>query len=107
MAKLISVKIDVTKIDKSKLFKGAKGTYCDLTFSVNDTKDNYGNDCSIYLAQSKEEREKKQPKVFIGNGKTFWTNDSQHLQQPVGASPQLPPVGTAPQMPPVDDDLPF
>lgn len=32
----LSVRIDVTKIDKSRLYKGAKGTYLDLTTLVVD-----------------------------------------------------------------------
>ena len=48
MAKLISLKIDVKKITQSKLFKGEKGTYLDLTIALNDEKDQYGNDVSVW-----------------------------------------------------------
>ena len=49
MAKLISLRIDVQKIDKSKLFKGKKGTYLDLTVALNDEEDDYGNNGGIVL----------------------------------------------------------
>jgi hypothetical protein len=37
--KVISLKIDIDKIDKSKLFKGQKGTYLDAVVFLNDEKD--------------------------------------------------------------------
>ena len=73
--KLLSIKLDVSKIDKSKLFKGAKGTYLDLTVALNDEPDQYGNDVSAWHGQSKEEREAKTDKIFLGNGKVFWQSE--------------------------------
>lgn len=49
---MLNISIDVTKIDKSKLIVGEKGTYLNLTVSVNDEKDNYGNDVSAWMGQS-------------------------------------------------------
>lgn len=47
----ISIKIDVTKIDKSRLFKSEKGTYLDLTTMIDlDELDQYGN--NGFIAQS-------------------------------------------------------
>jgi hypothetical protein len=66
MGKLITAKIDVTKIDKSRLFKGEKGTYLDLTIWQNDKPDQYGNDFSIEQRTAKGE-----DKIYIGNGKFF------------------------------------
>jgi len=80
MAKLISLKIDVSKIDKTKLFKGEKGTYLDLTVSVNDEPDNYGNDVAAWQGQTKEEVSAKAQKTYLGNGKVFWSNDT-NVQQ--------------------------
>lgn len=31
----VNLKIDVTKLDKSRFFKGAKGTYADLSVAQN------------------------------------------------------------------------
>lgn len=76
MAKLLSLKIDVTKIDKSRLFKGAKGTYLDLTVALNDELDQYGNDVSAWQGQTKEEVQAKEQKTYLGNGKVFWSNDA-------------------------------
>jgi hypothetical protein len=67
--KVISLKIDVSKIDKSKLFKGQKGTYLDAVVFLNDEKDQYGNNGMITQSVSKEEREKGGKGVILGNAK--------------------------------------
>ena len=64
--KLINAKIDVTKIDKTKLFKGQKGTYLDLTIWINEKPDQFGNDISIEQRTGKDEK-----KIYLGNGKFY------------------------------------
>ena len=66
MSKLLQCKIDVTKIDKTLLFKGKKGTYLDLNIWINDKPDQYGNDCSIA-----QKTEKGKDPNYIGNGKFY------------------------------------
>lgn len=51
---------------------GSKGFA--FTISVNDESNNYGQNCSMYAEQSKEQRDAKTPKYYIGNGKVFWTD---------------------------------
>ena len=75
MAKILNVSINVDKINKAKLIKGKKGTYVSLNIAVNDEKDQFDNDCSVWENQSKEEREAKAPKNYLGNGKVIWTNE--------------------------------
>lgn len=60
MSKLTSLKIDVTKLDKSRFFQGTKGTYCDLDVWINDEEDQYGYHASANQTQTKEEREAKE-----------------------------------------------
>jgi len=95
MSKIISLKIDVTKIDKARLFNGAKGTYLDAVLFLNDEPDQYGNNGMITQSVSKEEREAGTKGAILGNAKVF------------GGSNSAPP--SSPQ--PVDDfddsDLPF
>lgn len=75
MATLISASINLSKLDKTKIVRGKDGSqYYDLTISVNDTKNDYGQDVSIYDKQSKEQREAKEKKTFLGNGKIFWSS---------------------------------
>lgn len=76
MSKLIGASIDLSKIDKSRIIEGKNGAkYYNITISVNDEKDKYGNDCAITQGQTKEEREAKEKKVYLGNGKTFWDSN--------------------------------
>jgi len=64
---VITGKIDVTKIDKEKLFKGEKGTYLDIAIFVNDETDQYGNNGMIVQSVSKEEREAGVKGAILGN----------------------------------------
>lgn len=81
MAQLISISIDLTKVSKSsikevKKSNGEIAKYLNLSVSVNDEPDQYGNDCSVSISQSKEERESKTNKTFVGNGKIVWTGEN-------------------------------
>jgi hypothetical protein len=73
MSTLISGSIDLTKIDKEKL---VNGKYLNIQISINDTTDQYGNNVGITIGQSKEEREAKVKKTYVGNAKVVWTNGS-------------------------------
>lgn len=84
----ISISIDVTKIDKSRLFQGQKGTYLDLTTFVDlDNKDQYENNGFISQSTSKEEREQNVQTPILGNVKVFYSGEGQQ-SQPQPASPQ-------------------
>ena len=76
MSKLISLSLDVTKINKSELISGAKGTYLNLTISLNDDQDKFGNTVSAWQSQSKEQREAKEDRLFLGNGKVVFDGDA-------------------------------
>jgi hypothetical protein len=66
---MIKIKLDVTKIDKSRLYKGAKGTYLDLVIYENESPDTYGNDYSVKQDCTKEDRDAGVKMPYIGNGK--------------------------------------
>ncbi len=71
----INVRIDVTKIDKSRLYKGAKGTYLDLTTFVDTVEqDQYENNGFISQSLTKEERDAGQKTPILGNVKVFYTD---------------------------------
>lgn len=48
-----------------------------FTVALNDQANNYGQNVSAYVSQSKEQREANKEKFYIGNGKTFWSNGTQ------------------------------
>ena len=68
----INLKIDVTKIDKNKLFQGKTGAkYLDMTCFVNLSEaDQYGNHGMITQAKKKYQEENGN---ILGNAKIFWT----------------------------------
>lgn len=73
----IAVKIDVSKIDKERLFKGQKGVYLDATTFVDiDQADQYGNNGFISQNVSKEEREAGVKGEILGNVKVFYKESS-------------------------------
>ena len=41
--------------------------------SVND-ETRYGNNASVMINQTQEEREAKKPRTYIGNGQVVWTD---------------------------------
>lgn len=66
---MISGKIDVTKLDKSKFFKGKKGIYADIVLI--DTPNGEFGDYMIVQGVSKEEREAGVKGAILGNAKVF------------------------------------
>jgi hypothetical protein len=64
--KLLFAKINLSKIDKTKLFTGEQGIWCDLTIWLNSEPDKYGNDMSIEQSVAKDEN-----KIYLGNGKYY------------------------------------
>ena len=69
----LNVRINVSKIDKSKLYKGEKGVYLNMTTFVDlDQEDEYGNNGFISMEQSKEQRDAGEQSVILGNVKKFW-----------------------------------
>ena len=82
MSKLgISIRIDVTKLDKERFYKGDKGTYADLTTFVDvDNVDKYDNNGFVTQSQTKEEREAGEKLPILGNSRVFY-NDSKQAPQ--------------------------
>ena len=69
----VSIKLDVKKIDKAKLFKGEKGTYLDLTAWIDpDNKDQYGNNGMVVQSVTEEEKRDGVRGVILGNSKIFY-----------------------------------
>jgi hypothetical protein len=83
MAKIgVSVKLDVTKIDKARLFKGQKGTYLDATVFIDvDNPDQYGNNGMITQDVTKEERDQGVKGNILGNVKVFYRAEGEQPAQ--------------------------
>jgi hypothetical protein len=70
MSTLINLSIDVTKVTKEAL---AKGKYLNLTISLNDEINQYGQNVAAWEAQSIEDRKEKVERNYVGNGKVIFT----------------------------------
>jgi hypothetical protein len=69
----ISVKMDVTKLDKTKFFVGKKGTYADLTvFLDTEETSEYGDNGTVAQSASKEDRDAGKKMPILGNVKVFY-----------------------------------
>ena len=74
MSVLMNASIRVDKLPKEKFIKGKDGAvYYNMTISVSD-ETRYGINVAITDSQTKEEREAKKPKNYLGNGKVVWTD---------------------------------
>jgi len=73
MSAIINASIDLSKIDSSRIFEKDGRKWLNLSISVND-ETKYGNNVGVSISQSKEEREAKQPKTYLGNGKVVWNS---------------------------------
>ena len=103
MASIIKASIDVNKIPKEKIFVGKKGKYLPITITINDELDQFGNQGPVVVEQTKEEREAKVAKTYLGNVKVVWTNGE--FPEP---APYEQPVTTANSKNEEDnEDLPF
>lgn len=74
MGAIINVSINLDKLDKSRIQKAKSGTYYNITLGVNDETGLYGDNVSLYNTQTKEEREAKEKRSYVGNGKVVWTD---------------------------------
>ena len=71
----IWIKAEVLEIlAKTVKQKGDKGV--ELTISISDETNNYEQNLSAFVSQSKEQRTEKKPRYYVGNGKCFWTDGS-------------------------------
>jgi hypothetical protein len=67
MPRPIKIKIDVSKIDKAALYKGAKGTYLDCVAWPSKTTGQYGDTHYIVQELSREKRDAGEKGAIIGN----------------------------------------
>ncbi len=102
MASIIKASINLNDIPKDKIIIGKKGKYLPITITINDEPDQFGNQGPIVVAQSKEERESKTAKTYLGNVQVVWTNGENVATAPRDDQPKQ----AAPAAQPVDD-LPF
>ena len=104
MASIIKASIDVNKIPKDKIFVGKKGKYLPITITLNDELDQFGNQGPVVVEQTKEERDAKVAKTYLGNVKVVWTDGNNVERAPMDSNQPTAPA-SAPAA--TEDDLPF
>ena len=88
MASIIKTSINLNAIPKDRIFVGKKGKYLPITITLNDEPDQFGNQGPVVVEQTKEEREAKEPKTYLGNVKVVWTNGDNVAAPQRGDAPQ-------------------
>ena len=62
----------LSDIDKTKIFTAKNGKkYLSVVVTERKEVDQYGNDLAVYVSQSKDERDSRAQKNYIGSGKTY------------------------------------
>ena len=102
MASIIKASINLNAIPKEKIFVGKKGKYLPITIALNDELDQFGNQGPVVVEQTKEERDAKAPKTYLGNVKVVWSNG-----QNVDPAPRDNQSAPAPAPAAAEEDLPF
>ena len=105
MASIIKASIDLNKIPKEKIFVGKKGKYLPITITINDELDQFGNQGPVVVEQTKDERDAKTAKTYLGNVKVVWTNGTNVDTAPRDGEPAQQ-SAPAPKTE-VEEDLPF
>jgi|TARA_R110000796_G_scaffold132915_1_gene248404 hypothetical protein len=86
MSSIISVGINKNKIQFNE------AGWANVTVFLNDETNVYGQNASAAMDQTKEQREAKEAKQYIGNGKVVWTDGTitvaERVEQGVEAKEQ-------------------
>lgn len=101
MADFITASLNLSKIPKDIIKVGKNGDkYISIVIAEGKEPDAYDNTHYIYLSQTKEQRDAKEKKTYIGNGKAY---------QPKATTPvSVEDVAEMPTATAADvDDLPF
>lgn len=84
--------------------KQQDGSYKNYTISITDELDKNNNNVSMFVEQTKEDRDNKVKRKFVGNGRVFWHNGSVKTYKECGsAAPQQQTAANNI----IDDDLPL
>ena len=103
MASIIKTSINLNNIPKEKIFVGKKGKYLPITITLNNEPDQFGNQGPVVVEQTKEERDAKAAKTYLGNVKVVWTDGNNVDTAPRDNNNSAP----AAPAPAVEEDLPF
>ena len=104
MASIIKANINLNVIPKEKIFNGKKGKYLPITITLNNEPDQFGNQGPVVVEQTKDERDAKAAKTYLGNVKVVWTDGNNVDKAPYDSNQPTAPA-SAPAA--AEEDLPF
>jgi hypothetical protein len=100
MSALLNVSLRVDSLPKEKFVMGKDGkVFYNFTLAINDEANQFGQNVSAYDSQTKEERDAKKQKSYLGNGNVVWTDGNIKAVKKEGQP--------ATQQAAVEVDLPF
>lgn len=75
MSSIINLSIRVDKLPREKFVMGKdNAVYYNCTLNINDEANQWGQNVSLTDSQTKEERDAKKQKNYLGNGSVVWTD---------------------------------
>ena len=92
MASIIKTSINLNEIPKDKIYVRKKGKYLPITITLNNDLDQFGNQGPVVVEQTKEERDAKASKTYLGNVKVVWTDGNNVDRAPMDNQPQAAPA---------------
>ena len=102
MASIIKTSINLNSIPKDKIYQGKKGKYLPITITLNNEPDQFGNQGPVVVEQTKDERDAKAAKTYLGNVKVVWTDGNNVDTAPRDKNQPAAAPASAPA-----EDLPF
>lgn len=81
-----------------------------VALSINDEINGYNQNISAYVSQTKEQRDAKESKNYVGNGSVIWTDGTITVVPKKDAQPKQQASAHVQSVPPVEgdsQDLPF
>ena len=102
---ILRVSINVSKVDKSALIKGQKGTYLDVSILMKDGPNEFGDHGMAVQGIGKERREAGEKGPILGNAK--WVVEPSYMVTPPPAQAPNSGPGQPAKVEPEDDDFPF
>ena len=98
---MIVTNICLSDIPAEKRIKGSDGKiYCNIVITEMKQADKFENTHTAYMAQTKEEREVKTDRIYVGKGKEYIFTEQKPAEPAKPTQPDLPVSSEK-------DDLPF
>ena len=98
---MITISVCLTDLPKEAIQTGKNGKkYINLVCDKRKAESQFGETHTLYVSQTKEQREAKEDKVYVGGGKEFIFGGNEQQKQQAKSQPKAAPIED-------DDSLPF